>query len=141
MLGRFGLKVSALSLGTATYGGSNAFFRAWGDTDAGGARALIDRCPGTGAKSGLLANRGAGDAWTLGLFRALDETGQRQFIWTIHYLPYLKIKVGIFEGLVPQSKMPPLAGEIVKAGGLHDITQQLPVEAGCAGDGGVSRVR
>lgn len=32
-LGKCGLKVSALSFGTATFGGSNEFFKAWGSTD------------------------------------------------------------------------------------------------------------
>jgi aryl-alcohol dehydrogenase-like predicted oxidoreductase len=44
LLGRSGLKVPALSLGTGTFGGGNAFFKAWGDTDAKGATRLIDVC-------------------------------------------------------------------------------------------------
>ena len=43
-LGGSGFKVPALSLGTGTFGGSNDFFRAWGDTDAKGATRLIDIC-------------------------------------------------------------------------------------------------
>lgn len=43
-LGNSGLKVSALSFGTATFGGGNAFFRAWGETDVDEARRLIDIC-------------------------------------------------------------------------------------------------
>ena len=43
-LGRSGLKVPALSLGTGTFGGGNEFFKAWGDTDAKGAARLIDVC-------------------------------------------------------------------------------------------------
>jgi aryl-alcohol dehydrogenase-like predicted oxidoreductase len=43
-LGRSGLKVPALTLGTATFGGGNEFFRAWGDTDAKGAARLVDVC-------------------------------------------------------------------------------------------------
>jgi aryl-alcohol dehydrogenase-like predicted oxidoreductase len=43
-LGRSGLMVPALSLGTGTFGGSNEFFKAWGSTDAEGARHLIDVC-------------------------------------------------------------------------------------------------
>ncbi|MCD9006459.1 aldo/keto reductase [Luteimonas sp. XNQY3] len=42
--GRSGLRVPALSFGTATFGGGNAFFRAWGSTDAKGAERLIDVC-------------------------------------------------------------------------------------------------
>jgi aryl-alcohol dehydrogenase-like predicted oxidoreductase len=43
-LGASGLRVPALSFGTATFGGSNDFFKAWGSTDAGGASRLIDVC-------------------------------------------------------------------------------------------------
>jgi aryl-alcohol dehydrogenase-like predicted oxidoreductase len=43
-LGHSGLRVPALSFGTATFGGSNDFFKAWGATDAGGASRLIDLC-------------------------------------------------------------------------------------------------
>ena len=43
-LGRSGLMVPALSLGTGTFGGGNEFFKAWGETDAAGATRLIDIC-------------------------------------------------------------------------------------------------
>jgi aryl-alcohol dehydrogenase-like predicted oxidoreductase len=43
-LGASGLRVPALSFGTATFGGGNDFFKAWGSTDAGGAARLIDLC-------------------------------------------------------------------------------------------------
>ncbi len=43
-LGKSGLRVPALSFGTATFGGGNDFFKAWGSTDAGGAARLIDVC-------------------------------------------------------------------------------------------------
>ena len=36
-LGQSGLRVPALSFGTATFGGGNDFFKAWGATDAAGA--------------------------------------------------------------------------------------------------------
>jgi aryl-alcohol dehydrogenase-like predicted oxidoreductase len=42
--GRSGLRVPALSFGTATFGGSNDCFRAWGTTDSKGAVRLIDVC-------------------------------------------------------------------------------------------------
>jgi aryl-alcohol dehydrogenase-like predicted oxidoreductase len=42
LLGETGFKVPVLSLGTATFGGGNEFFKAWGDTDADGARSLVD---------------------------------------------------------------------------------------------------
>jgi aryl-alcohol dehydrogenase-like predicted oxidoreductase len=43
-LGRSGLKVSALSFGTGTFGGGNEFFRAWGETDVKEATRLVDVC-------------------------------------------------------------------------------------------------
>jgi aryl-alcohol dehydrogenase-like predicted oxidoreductase len=43
-LGRSGLKVPVLSLGTGTFGGVGEFFGRWGATDAAGARRLIDVC-------------------------------------------------------------------------------------------------
>jgi aryl-alcohol dehydrogenase-like predicted oxidoreductase len=43
-LGNSGLRVPALSFGTATFGGGNDFFKAWGSTDAAGAARLIDMC-------------------------------------------------------------------------------------------------
>src|ERR1700678_3040482 len=44
ILGGSGLKVSALSFGTGTFGGANYFFKAWGETDVTEARRLIDIC-------------------------------------------------------------------------------------------------
>jgi len=44
LLGYSGLKVSALSLGTGTFGGGTEFFRAWGQTDVKEAKRLIDIC-------------------------------------------------------------------------------------------------
>src|SRR5258706_1530831 len=43
-LGQSGFKVPVLSLGTGTFGGSNEFFRAWGETDVKEATRLIDIC-------------------------------------------------------------------------------------------------
>ena len=44
LLGGSGLKVSALSFGTATFAGANEFFKAWGSTEVDEARRLIDVC-------------------------------------------------------------------------------------------------
>src|SRR6478609_362507 len=43
-LGRSGLQVPVLAFGTATFGGTTEFFRAWGATDVDEARRLIDIC-------------------------------------------------------------------------------------------------
>jgi aryl-alcohol dehydrogenase-like predicted oxidoreductase len=43
-LGKSGLHVPVLSLGTGTFGGSNDFFKRWGSTDVQGAKKLIDMC-------------------------------------------------------------------------------------------------
>jgi aryl-alcohol dehydrogenase-like predicted oxidoreductase len=43
-LGNSGLKVSALSFGTGTFGGGNEFFRAWGQTTVDEAKRMIDIC-------------------------------------------------------------------------------------------------
>lgn len=43
-LGASGLQVPVLSFGTATFGGGNEFFKAWGSTQADEARRLIEIC-------------------------------------------------------------------------------------------------
>lgn len=47
-LGRSGLTVPVLSFGTGTFGGSNEFFKRWGETDVAEATRLIDICVDTG---------------------------------------------------------------------------------------------
>jgi aryl-alcohol dehydrogenase-like predicted oxidoreductase len=42
LLGNSGLKVSELSLGTATFGGSNEFFQAWGSSEQKEATRMVD---------------------------------------------------------------------------------------------------
>ena len=44
LLGGSGLKVSTLSFGAATFGGTNEFFAAWGKTEVDEARRLVDIC-------------------------------------------------------------------------------------------------
>jgi aryl-alcohol dehydrogenase-like predicted oxidoreductase len=43
-LGGSGFKVPALSLGTVTFGGSNEFFKGWGESDVAHATRLVDMC-------------------------------------------------------------------------------------------------
>jgi aryl-alcohol dehydrogenase-like predicted oxidoreductase len=43
-LGSSGLKVPALTFGAGTFGGKGEFFQAWGETDAAGARRIVDIC-------------------------------------------------------------------------------------------------
>jgi aryl-alcohol dehydrogenase-like predicted oxidoreductase len=43
-LGASGLRIPVLSYGTATFGGGNEFFKAWGSTQVDEARQLIDIC-------------------------------------------------------------------------------------------------
>ncbi len=55
-LGRSGLKVSVLSLGAATFGGGNEFFRAWGQVDDAGASRKVDMCLDAGVNLVDVAN-------------------------------------------------------------------------------------
>src|SRR5882757_5374797 len=43
-LGASGLKVPVLSFGTATFGGGNAFFKAWGSTEGAEAVRMVNLC-------------------------------------------------------------------------------------------------
>jgi len=43
-LGNTGLRVPVLSFGTATFGGGNEFFKAWGDTNVEQARTMVNLC-------------------------------------------------------------------------------------------------
>ena len=43
-LGNSGLRVPVLSFGTATFGGGNAFFKAWGSTEVREATGLVNLC-------------------------------------------------------------------------------------------------
>ncbi len=55
-LGKSGLKVSVLSLGAATFGGGNEFFRAWGQVDDAGASRMLDMCLDAGVNLVDVAN-------------------------------------------------------------------------------------
>jgi aryl-alcohol dehydrogenase-like predicted oxidoreductase len=56
LLGRSGLKVSALSFGAATFGGGNEFFKAWGNTGVDEARRMVDLCLDAGVNLFDVAN-------------------------------------------------------------------------------------
>jgi aryl-alcohol dehydrogenase-like predicted oxidoreductase len=43
-LGGSGFKVPALTFGTGTFGGTNEFFKAWGQSDVAEATKLVDIC-------------------------------------------------------------------------------------------------
>src|SRR6201995_5113772 len=43
-LGNSGLNVPVLSFGTATFGGGNEFFKAWGETQLSEAKHLVNLC-------------------------------------------------------------------------------------------------
>ncbi len=47
-LGKSGLQVPVLCLGTGTFGGTNEFFKTWGSTDVAEARELVDVCMDAG---------------------------------------------------------------------------------------------
>jgi len=47
-LGKSGLKVSALSFGAGTFGGTTEFFKAWGETNVDEAKRIVDLCLDSG---------------------------------------------------------------------------------------------
>jgi aryl-alcohol dehydrogenase-like predicted oxidoreductase len=62
LLGGSGFSVPALSLGTATFGGGNDFFRAWGASDVAEATRMVDLCLDAG-----LTMFDTADAYSAGL--------------------------------------------------------------------------
>src|SRR5690606_12876176 len=63
LLGRSGLKVSALSLGTGTFGGKGEFFKGFGSADVTEATRMVDLCLEAGVNLFDTANTySAGDA-------------------------------------------------------------------------------
>ena len=55
-LGQSGLRVPVLSFGTATFGGTTDFYRAWGSTDVAEAKRMVDICLEAGLNSFDTAN-------------------------------------------------------------------------------------
>src|SRR2546423_14108936 len=72
-LGGSGLKVSALSFGTATFGGGGAFFSAWGNTDVAEASRLVDICLEAGVNLFDTADVYSGGRAEEGLGQAIAE--------------------------------------------------------------------
>lgn len=81
-LGKSGLRVPLLSLGTATFGGTTDFFKAWGNTDVGGARRLIDICLEAGINFFDTANGYSDGASEEILGQALEGRRNRALIST-----------------------------------------------------------
>jgi aryl-alcohol dehydrogenase-like predicted oxidoreductase len=75
-LGRSGLKIPVLSFGTATFGGGNEFFKAWGSTQVDEARRLLDICLEAGVNLFDTANAYSGGMAEEILGKAL--AGRRQ---------------------------------------------------------------
>jgi aryl-alcohol dehydrogenase-like predicted oxidoreductase len=78
-LGRSGLRVSTITLGTATFGGRGDL-AAWGNTDVAGARRLLDRCEDAGVNLVDTA-----DAYSAGLSEEIlgEALGTRRDRWLI----------------------------------------------------------
>jgi aryl-alcohol dehydrogenase-like predicted oxidoreductase len=87
LLGGSGLKVSALSLGTGTFGGANEFFKAWGDTDVAGARRLLDICFEAGVNLFDTANGYSDGKSEEVLGKALEGKRDRALISTKAFFP------------------------------------------------------
>jgi aryl-alcohol dehydrogenase-like predicted oxidoreductase len=87
LLGGSGLKVSALSFGTGTFGGANEFFKAWGATQVDEARRLIDICFEAGVNLFDTADGYSDGASEEILGKALEGKRGRALISTKAYFP------------------------------------------------------
>jgi aryl-alcohol dehydrogenase-like predicted oxidoreductase len=87
LLGGSGLKVSALSFGTGTFGGTNEFFKAWGTTQDAEAKRLIDVCIDAGINLFDTADGYSDGASELILGRAVKDKRDRLLISTKAYFP------------------------------------------------------
>ena len=87
LLGGSGLKVSALSFGTATFGGGNDFFKAWGETDIAEARRLLDICFEAGVNLFDTADGYSDGRSEEILGKALEGRRDRALISTKAYFP------------------------------------------------------
>jgi aryl-alcohol dehydrogenase-like predicted oxidoreductase len=87
LLGGSGLKVSALSFGTGTFGGGNEFFKAWGETDVAEASRLIDICFEAGVNLFDTADGYSDGRSEEILGKALEGKRNRALISTKAYFP------------------------------------------------------
>jgi len=87
LLGGSGLKVSALSFGTGTFGGTNEFFKAWGTTQDAEAKRLVDVCIDAGINLFDTADGYSDGASELILGRAIKEKRDRVLVSTKAYFP------------------------------------------------------
>jgi aryl-alcohol dehydrogenase-like predicted oxidoreductase len=87
LLGGSGLKVSALSFGTGTFGGGNEFFKAWGSTQDKEARRLIDICIEAGVNLFDTADGYSDGLSEKILGKALGDKRDRVLISTKAYFP------------------------------------------------------
>jgi len=87
LLGGSGLKVSALSFGTATFAGGNEFFKAWGATDVTEASRLIDICFEAGVNLFDTADGYSDGRSEEILGKALEGKRDRALISTKAYFP------------------------------------------------------
>jgi aryl-alcohol dehydrogenase-like predicted oxidoreductase len=87
LLGGSGLKVSALSFGAATFGGTNEFFGAWGNTDIAGAKKIVDICLDAGINLFDTANGYSDGASETILGKALEGRRDQVLISTKAYFP------------------------------------------------------
>jgi len=87
LLGGSGLKVSALSFGAATFGGTNEFFKAWGQTEVDEARRLLDICMDAGVNLFDTANGYSDGRSEEVLAEALGKRRNQVLISTKAYFP------------------------------------------------------
>jgi aryl-alcohol dehydrogenase-like predicted oxidoreductase len=87
LLGGSGLKVSVLSFGAATFGGTNEFFGAWGNTNVAGAKKIVDICLEAGINLFDTANGYSDGASETILGKALEGRRDQVLISTKAFFP------------------------------------------------------
>ncbi len=80
ILGGSGLSVPALSFGTATFGGGNDFFKAWGSTQSSEARQMVNLCMDAGLNLFDTANSYSNGISEEILAQALDGISRHDYI-------------------------------------------------------------